>query len=80
MQCKYPWIGLCSDYGAYAVFYSGGVGVLLSSGSSWLKVGCKISERGFKKEDQITIVNPGVFAKGTSGCNRINCSGSYHGN
>ena len=74
----YPYIGVCSDFGAYAVFYSKGVGVLLSAGNSWLKVGCKVSENGFQIEDQITTKEQINCAKGILGCNRINCSGVYH--
>tara|TARA_R110000764_G_scaffold202050_1_gene287289 strand:+ start:536 stop:742 length:207 start_codon:yes stop_codon:yes gene_type:complete len=49
---KYPYIGVCSLYGAYAVFYNDKLGVLMSKGSSWLKVGSKVSENGFVCEHQ----------------------------
>ena len=52
MSDKYPYIGENDIYGAWAVFYGKDNGILLSSGSSWLKVGCKVKENGFKFVDQ----------------------------
>ncbi|MCE2597182.1 hypothetical protein K6Y31_20625 [Motilimonas cestriensis] len=52
MSSKYPYIGESSLYGAWAVFYGKDNGILLSSGSSWLKVGCKVKENGFRFVDQ----------------------------
>lgn len=52
MNDKYPYIGCNGQHGAWAVFYGKDDGVLLSAGSSWLKVGCKIKENGFTFVDQ----------------------------
>ncbi|GAA5141245.1 hypothetical protein [Thalassotalea piscium] len=52
MSSKYPYIGENSLYGAWAVFYGKDNGILLSSGSIWLKVGCKVKENGFSFVDQ----------------------------
>lgn len=49
---KYPYIAECKAYGAWAVFYSKDNGTLLSSGSSWMKVGTNVKENGFDFVDQ----------------------------
>lgn len=51
-EYKYPYIGYCSTYNSYAVFYRKDWGVLLNPGSSWIRVGAIVTENGFTVEHQ----------------------------
>lgn len=57
---KYPYIGYCSTYYTYAIFYRKDYGIILNEGCSWLKRGSIVKEHGFTVENQKNINKGGT--------------------